>query len=672
MGDAEPWRRLGPWTYRRLVDRLKAADPGALRLIMATRAVLSAGLSALLLAGAGELIGRSPLIVLSGVFVAMMSSITVNDPTPSAQRRTLLLLPLPVGAAFVAAALSAPVNWLSHGLMLVVIFLGVLARRFGPRGHALGILSFLLFYLPAYFSPPLSTVPAGLLGCVTGAATAYLVRFVVLRDAPAFALRFSVMAIRARAALVLGDAARCLAHGRPAPGSGMINRWSSRSHRQLRRDLILLRDAALLLASQLGDGDPARALNHQVFQLEFTLEHLVMVAQDAEGPKRHLARALVQLGAAIRLREVPGGVLAAWRSALAQGCKDSAQRAKLDADAAALLDYAAHDVSLARAAAPASRMPVIPAQPKAAAAWIQALQTVTACGLAMALGHLVSPMRWQWAVIAAFVIFAKSSTMAETMVRAWQRSTGTLVGVALAIVVAASISGHHYLELGLVFACLFFAYYSMGISYAWMAVLITGMLALLYVMLGTYSPQLLVLRLEETLAGALCGAVVAVLVMPISFGGALRARTAEALRAVAQFLECPPTADPEASSRELDHKLQAARNIVRSLDESLLASLVPRVVTALDALATIVYEARRQVLSAAAKAPASPADVAAVVSALNAVATRIERPSKDRPGGETESGILAPEEASGGLVRHGLGRILRETAALQRCFISPP
>lgn len=68
----------------------------------------------------------------------------------------------------------------------------------------------------------------------------------------------------------------------------------------------------------------------------------------------------------------------------------------------------------------------------------------------------------------------------------------------------------------LIGVCLFFAFYLMSVSPALMIFWITTMLALLYGLLGQFSVGLLLVRLEETAAGAAIGTTVAYLVLPTS------------------------------------------------------------------------------------------------------------------------------------------------------------
>ena len=51
----------------------------------------------------------------------------------------------------------------------------------------------------------------------------------------------------------------------------------------------------------------------------------------------------------------------------------------------------------------------------------QAVQASVAASLAIVTGDLVSPARWYWAVIAAFVVFAGTNTWGDTLTKGWQR-----------------------------------------------------------------------------------------------------------------------------------------------------------------------------------------------------------------------------------------------------------
>ena len=135
----------------------------------------------------------------------------------------------------------------------------------------------------------------------------------------------------------------------------------------------------------------------------------------------------------------------------------------------------------------------------------RALQATVAGAIAIAAGEAVSPQRWYWAAIAAFVVFARTSSSGDTLVKAIQRVLGTLIGIAVGLGMAQAVRGHRPVETVLVFVCIFFAYLLIRISYFWMVIWFTLLLSALYSLLGQLTPGLLELRLWLTLLGAAAG-----------------------------------------------------------------------------------------------------------------------------------------------------------------------
>ena len=65
-----------------------------------------------------------------------------------------------------------------------------------------------------------------------------------------------------------------------------------------------------------------------------------------------------------------------------------------------------------------------------------------AASLAIVIGEALSPSRWYWAVIAAFVIFAGTNSWNETLTKGWARLIGTVLGVPAGVLVATVVSGN--------------------------------------------------------------------------------------------------------------------------------------------------------------------------------------------------------------------------------------
>ncbi|WP_374984151.1 FUSC family protein [Streptomyces fradiae] len=152
-----------------------APDPGHLRLRNASRAVLGIALAVAL----AELAGLSLTASITGGLAALLALFTVADATVRAQRITTALLP---AAGLPALALATTLHSVPLGrdaAFLAVVFCGVYARRWGPRGHALGIFAFMQFFVVQFLHAAPADLPELYLAVGIALAAAGAVRFVV-------------------------------------------------------------------------------------------------------------------------------------------------------------------------------------------------------------------------------------------------------------------------------------------------------------------------------------------------------------------------------------------------------------------------------------------------------------------------------------------------------------
>ncbi|MFH9616256.1 FUSC family protein [Streptomyces pratensis] len=131
-----------------------APDPGHMRLRFASRAVLGIGLAVALCGAAGHSLAAA----VAGGLAALLALFTVTDATVRGQALTTALLPAVGLPVLTLAAVLHDVPVARDLAFLAVVGAGVYARRWGPRGHSLGVFGFM-----AYFSAQfLHTVPAQL------------------------------------------------------------------------------------------------------------------------------------------------------------------------------------------------------------------------------------------------------------------------------------------------------------------------------------------------------------------------------------------------------------------------------------------------------------------------------------------------------------------------------
>ncbi|WP_371530535.1 FUSC family protein [Streptomyces sp. NBC_01283] len=131
-----------------------APDPGRVRLRFAARAVIGIAL-AVTVCG---LAGHSLAAAITGGLAALLALFTVGDTTVKGQAVTTALLPAVGFPVLALAAVLHDVPVARDVAFLAVMGAGVYARRWGPRGHSLGVFAFMMFFATQF----LHTVPGQL------------------------------------------------------------------------------------------------------------------------------------------------------------------------------------------------------------------------------------------------------------------------------------------------------------------------------------------------------------------------------------------------------------------------------------------------------------------------------------------------------------------------------
>ncbi|MER6996072.1 FUSC family protein [Streptomyces sp. NPDC000410] len=152
-----------------------APDPGRVRLRNALRAVIGVGLAV----AVAEIAGFSLTASITGGLAALLALFTVTDATVRGQAATTALLP---AAGFPVLALATTlhgVNLARDGAFLLVVFCGVYARRWGPRGHALGIFAFMNFFVTQFLHAVPGQLPELYAAVGLALAAAGAVRFLL-------------------------------------------------------------------------------------------------------------------------------------------------------------------------------------------------------------------------------------------------------------------------------------------------------------------------------------------------------------------------------------------------------------------------------------------------------------------------------------------------------------
>ncbi|BBZ49549.1 FUSC family protein [Mycobacterium heidelbergense] len=554
---------------------------------MATRTTAALGCSLLILYLLTRATGQPLSVALLGVVISMIAARSVNEPDPRQQRITMALLPLPATVAITAAALLAPHKVPADVVFVMVVFAAVYVRRFGGRGQALGMVAFMAYFFTLYLQAHISELP-WLIGAVAvGTACTFVMTTYVLPDRPERVLRATIRSLRARMAIVVDTTADALRTGR----------LDERRLRRLRARIVRLNETTLMMQSQIEDNaDPAilwpgvtsEQLAPWLFDAELAIEWVATAGRQAAAAdiptatRAELVGALTLLAQAIRLPE-PGGL---------QRAAGQAQRI-LDRQSTAADDPAVHRLARAiiNAATATTEVRALVEGTATRTALErdtdvdeqrgqglrpttrQAIQVAIAASLAIVAGEVVSQSHWYWALIAAFVIFAGTNSWGETLTKGWQRLIGTVLGVPCGVLVATLLSGHTVASLVTIFACLFCAFYFMRVTYSLMSFWITTMLALMYGLLGEFTFDLLLLRIEETAIGAVIGVTVALLVLPTNIRPAILSDTRAFLVTLSALIEASvaamfggdDAASPTERARQLDRDLQQFRVTAKPL-----------------------------------------------------------------------------------------------------------
>lgn len=496
------WATVTGAARRLLVD----SDPGRLRLRSASATTLSLVLAIAALLGFVTVAGQPVTVAMLGTIVAMQSSAAVKDRQQHSRVVTTVLLFFPaIGAVSLAAVLS-PFGKVADVGFIAVLFCAVWVRRFGPRGNAMGMVAFMSYFFALFLRAAPSQLPVLAVAIVIGLSASLLVRTLILPDRPAVEVRRLVRALRTVSCSVL-DAA---------------------THREdddlvsLRRRLDRLGETALMIDDWLDRHDAAQSLN-------VTSEDLAMRVFDAQIAMEQLGGMLWSLGpttttglddavAALRTclhhHPSPEDLRASRRRAAAAADRADLATTAGIATAVAYRAIQAHlaihhittnalGVSDSPAAEPETTSGDDPSglNPSTKAA----IQVAVATSAATILGELISPDRWYWAVLTAFLVFTGVSTRGEILTRAGHRIVGTIAGVVAGVLLASLVGNHPPLQFLLLVICVFCAFYLVTVAYAWLTFFVTVLLAMLYGLLGDFSVQVLELRIAETAAGGVVG-----------------------------------------------------------------------------------------------------------------------------------------------------------------------
>lgn len=495
----------------RVRDWLLANDPAFSRLRQASRITTTIVVSVCLLMAFHFLVAPLPPAAYGlAVSLSIEGGLAVRDSTAGEQLVTRIIAVL-VGVLMVAlASILEKHRYVSDVVFLLIIFLAVYGRSFGPRWFAVGMFAFMSYFIGAYLRPTADQLPALFLGAAVSATVAHLVRTILLPDNRYRDLLRAAASVQRRVDQILSelvDIAR-----KPV----LLDADRRRLHRAEERlkEAVLMAESFIPTENRRPVPDPGVASSDVVislFDLHLAAESVIVLSFQAMPPAALVEATLARNSARIdeEIALIDSGNQRLMESAKAllwlRNVRQRLARSLAKLDEHDLDDPAAPETGQA-----ATSLNLSFDNP----ALKTAIQITLAAGIAMFFGLMLSRDRWFWAVLAAFLVFTNTRSRGDTAVKALQRSAGTLFGIVVGIVAGTLVAGNIYLVLPLSALCIFLAFYFLAVSYATMTFFVSVVLSLLYSLMGVLTPELLQLRLEETLIGSIAGAAVAFVVFP--------------------------------------------------------------------------------------------------------------------------------------------------------------
>ncbi len=468
---SRPFAAISP-----LTDLRVWLDPARIQWRLACRVLLSMLGVTLALVALHDTLPFSPAAYALALSTTMIGQVSVRDATPSERAGTRLVS---VGIGF---GLISVIALLDHALLAVnllllgVVFGAMFIRHIGSRWQAVGLYAFMCCVLSGYLKPVQGQLVGIGIALVLASVVNHLVRNHVLVEDTRRDFHRLMLAQRA--------AVRRFCRAIVPASQGVASARRARALSEHAAISAIQQAQAYLPLNNPGQAD---GLAVDLLGLRLSLRAAVLSADDPATRDDVQGRTREILALERRIRSV----------------------------ATAL------PPDFFTTSAPAPAAPATDARAANRAGLILAIQVTLATAIAMVAGLQLSEQRWFWAVLTAFIVFSNTQSRGETLIRGLARAGGTALGVVLGSLLATVVAGAMAPTIALVALFLFVGYFLMAKSYSAFTLCLTMAISLVYGLLGTFTPALMLLRLEETLIGAAAGILVSFAVLPTSTLGRL-------------------------------------------------------------------------------------------------------------------------------------------------------
>jgi uncharacterized membrane protein YgaE (UPF0421/DUF939 family) len=556
--------------------------------------------------------GLLVLAMTLGSLMALFAGWVMTDTKVRDQLVSVLFVYVPLIATLALGLVVNKQRLLGLVLLTVSLGIGTYLRKYGHRGALAGTVLFVGFLIGYLSKSAIAISGIGWLAAelALGLAVGIIIHLVFFYPRYDKALHRAQRSYAARARKVV-RLSLAIFDGQEAVGG--------RSSKRMRRQLVRLNEAALIIDGQLtvsmavDEGLSAQRLHERIFDIELALSNIARftrVISTLDIPKQQretIHQALLE----INTNNLPAAKAAGQKlldqvrsttESLGQP-KESGRRTDIIVHrfagsiinlADALADW--HVANLHHSTSQTDDA-VFQSPVKLSDGWLSgskdvssqasadkrnqislnrntrtAIQMMVATGIAIAAGDALSGSRFYWAVIAVLVTFTGTNNSGEQTRKALFRVVGTLAGVGVGIALAHAVGFHTNWAIAVILIAEFLGFYLMRINYAFFVTALVVLLAQLYSLLGEFTNGLLYTRLEETALGAVIAVLTITFVLPLRTRRVLTVATRGHIRAMSTLVN-------NATSRLLGNEAETTlRHDARVLDtahQALLATVEP-------------------------------------------------------------------------------------------------
>ncbi|MFE1245192.1 FUSC family protein [Fictibacillus sp. NPDC058756] len=525
------------------LGRLLASDPGLIRFYKAGRATISLIASVfttlLIMRAAGNSV-ITPAIVAG--MAGMLGIMAVMDDTKEKMKVTTLLMAPSAMFGVTIGSMSENAYYIDV-MMIIIIFCSFYLTRFGVRYFSLSMIAFMTVYISSVLKLHSNQLPWFFAGITIGILYAYVVNFILFQGT-AKNLKKSIRSFHFQSNLTFN----LLLSAMKDP------QVSLKRKKDLQKNVLKLKEYAVIVSgyikaedvNEMWPGLTASQLRLYVFDtgmLAETLSDSIRSLKNADAQDLEEIRPLL-IEVTQSLRDAEVLAINAENQNL-EGAERAVQKLRLMIldllnrdqepkgwlflirriesianhviEGATTIQQSLHEKKTVTAAseeteveedAPKEDTGLKPSTKKA----YQALATGV---LSIFIGEIISPTQPYWVLLTAFIVLLGTESIGRIYTKGYQRSLGTIIGAVIGFLMAKLLSGQPVIEVILLFAVIFLAFYLLTVSYTMMSLFITMLIAFMYdILLGGITFELIGARVLDTIAGALIALVVSTIIFP--------------------------------------------------------------------------------------------------------------------------------------------------------------